>query len=265
MKTIQNGCEIFYLEEGCPDSLPVVFIHGMLFDHHTWRPQIDALCSRFRAVAWDMRGHGESGTGDGQYTHRMFAEDLIAVLDHLGIERAVLCGLSMGGSIAVRAFELDPGRICGLVLCDTGSGPDSDEAKRWRELAIRDIKRNGLKMFAGEFMEKVFSPAALTAEPEMVKAVRTAILALSPLAVCGALLAQAGRPDMTAALSAITIPTLLLVGEDDLLTPPSLMYSMHMKIPRSEVRVIPGAGHASNLENPSLFNKYLLEFLERNF
>ena len=231
----------------------------MLFEHSTWRPQIDALGRRFRTVAWDVRGHGRSETGDGQYTYRMFVDDLVALLDHLRIERAVLCGLSMGGSIALRTVELHPERVRALVLCDTHSAADSNHAKCWRELAISEIKRYGLEMFAEEFIRKVFLPSPFSGKQEIIKAIRATILAMSPSAVCGSLLAQAGRTDTTDVLTRINVPTLLLVGEDDTLTPPSVMRSMHNQIPGSELRVIPNAGHASNLENPSVFNKYLAD------
>ncbi len=263
MKTVLNGCEIFYIDEGNPDGIPVFFIHGMLFDHRTWRPQIDALGRRFRVVACDVRGHGRSGAGDGQYTYRMFVDDLVALLDHLRIERTVLCGLSMGGSIALRTIELHPERVRALVLCDTHSAPDSNHAKYWREQAIEEIKRNGLKVFADEFLRKVFRPATFLSTPEIIEAVRSTILATSPAAVCGALLAQAGRTDTTPALSGINVPVLLLAGEEDALTPPSVMLSMQEKIPRSELRIIPDAGHVSNLENPTVFNNYLEEFLNK--
>lgn len=263
MKTVLNGCEIFYIDEGNPDGLPVLFIHGMLFDHRTWRPQIDVLVRRFRVVAYDVRGHGHSEAGDGQFTYRMFVNDLIALLDHLGIKRAVLCGLSMGGSIALRTIELHPERVLALVLCDTHSAPDSNHAKYWREQAIEEIKRNGLKMFADEFLRKVFHPTTFLSRPEIIEAVRATILATSPAAVCGALLAQAGRTDTTPALTEIKVPTLLLAGEEDTLTPPSVMHSMQEKIPRSELRIVPAAGHVSNLENPDVFNNYLEEFLDK--
>lgn len=262
MKTILNGCGIHYIDEGDPEGIPVVFIHGMLFDHRTWRPQVDALRGRFRIIAFDARGHGNSDAGDCQYTHRMFAEDLAALLDHLRIERAVLCGLSMGGAVALRTFELFRERVLGLLLCDTHSASDSNEAKQRRELAISEIKSNGFEHFAEGFLRMVFRPAFFSARPEIIEEVRATILATTPLAACGVLLAQAARTDTTPLLSEIGVPTLLLAGEDDILTPPSIMHSMHLKIPRSEFRIIPEAGHASNMENPSDFNKYLLEFLD---
>jgi 3-oxoadipate enol-lactonase len=262
METILNVDEICYIEEGKEDGLPVVLVHGMVFDHRMWLPQIAALRKNFRIIAYDVRGHGKSAVGDGQYTYRMFVEDLVAVLDHLKIERAALCGLSMGGSIALRTVELYPERVRALVLCDCHGAADSNDAKYWRELAINAIKRNGLAAFSDDFVRKIFAPHTFSSRPEMVEMIRSTIIGTSPLAICGALLAQAARTDTTSIFPHINVPTLLLVGEEDTLTPPSLMRSMHEKIPESELRIISGAGHISNLENPDEFNGYLMRFLE---
>ncbi len=263
MQTVLNGSETFYVEEGTTYEIPVVFIHGMCFDHRMWLRQIDTLHKHFHVIAYDVRGHGRSGVGDGQYTYRMFVDDLVALLDHLGIERAVLCGLSMGGAIALRTVEIHPERVRALVLCDTHSGADSNEAKYWRELAIKAIKQDGLETFTDEFVRKVFAPATFAIQPGIVEMIRSTIIATSPLAACGALLAQAARTDTTSTLSRITVPTLLLAGEEDALTPPSLMRAMHEKIRHSELCIISGAGHVSNLESPDEFNKFLLQFLEK--
>jgi 3-oxoadipate enol-lactonase len=261
METIFNVEEIYYIEEGKEDGLPVVLVHGMVFDHRMWLPQIEALRKSFRVIAYDVRGHGKSAVGDGQYTYRMFVEDLVALLDHLQIERAVLCGLSMGGAIALRTVELFRDRVHALVLCDTHGAADSNEAKFWRELAIKTIKRHGLEAFADDFVRKVFAPGTFSSRPEIVDMIRSTVLGTSPLAACGALLAQAARTDTTSTFTQVNVPTLLLVGEEDNLTPPSLMFSMHEKIRESELRIISRAGHVSNLENAEEFNGHLLRFL----
>jgi 3-oxoadipate enol-lactonase len=263
MDSLSNVGGICCFDHGKKYGLPVVFTHGMLFDHRMWLPQIAALGNRFRVIAYDVRGHGKSTIGDGQYTYRMFVEDLVALLDHLQIESAVLCGLSMGGSIALRTVELYPERVRALVLCDCNGAADSNEAKCWRELAINEVKQNGLAAFAEDFIRKVFAPRTFSSRPEIVEMIRSTILGISPLAVCGALLAQAARTDTTSTFPLINVPTLLLAGEKDGLTPPSLMRSMHEKIPASEFRIISGAGHVSNLENAEEFNEHLLRFLDR--
>ena len=129
MKAVVNGGEVFYVERGISDAAPIVLIHGFPFSHEMWEPQIEVLQKRFRVIAYDLRGHGKSGVGDGQYTLEFFVDDLLGLLGHLKIERAVLCGLSMGGYIALRAVERNPERVRSLILADTQSKADSNEAK----------------------------------------------------------------------------------------------------------------------------------------
>jgi 3-oxoadipate enol-lactonase len=142
-----NGIKMQYIDVGNPDALPVILIHGMTFDHRSWNPQIELLKQNYRVIAYDIRGHGKTDVGDGQYTYKMFVNDLITLLDHLEIDKAVFCGLSMGGAIAIRAFEMYPERIKALILCDTRSEADSNETKYWRENSIELIKQNGIGPF----------------------------------------------------------------------------------------------------------------------
>ena len=140
MKISIDDITISYFEYGSIQGLPVVFIHGFPFNHNMWKPQLLELPKGIHAIAYDVRGHGSSSVGDGQYTLELFVDDLIALLDHLGIEKAILCGLSMGGYIAQRTAERHPNRIEGLVLCDTKSGTDTDEEKIKRTDSIKTVK-----------------------------------------------------------------------------------------------------------------------------
>ena len=263
MKAVVNGGEIFYVDVGVSKATPIVLIHGFPFSHEMWDPQIEALQKRFRVIAYDLRGHGKSGVGDGQYTLEFFVDDLLALLDHLKIETAVLCGLSMGGYIALRTVERNPGRVRGLILADTQAKADSNEAKLKRAAAIKSVKANGVKAYAEGFVKSVFAPQTFTNNKAIVEKIRKTIEANSSLGICGALLALASRTDTTEALSGIKAPTLILVGEYDALTPPLASQEMHNKIPNSEIHVIPNAAHMSNLENSDDFNKHLLDFLGR--
>ncbi len=263
MKLEVNGYTMYYREQGPPDGLPVVFIHGFPFSHRLWDPQLETLPDRFRGVAYDVRGHGASDVGDGQYSVEFFVDDLLGLLDHLAIDQAVVCGLSMGGYIALRALERHPDRFQGLVLCDTRSTADPDQTKVERARTIRAVKTGGVEPFAEEFVKAVFAPATLKANPPTVKLIRDIIAATDPLAIGGTLLALAARTDTTPALSRITLPTLILVGQHDALTPVANSEAMAALLPRAELHIIPGAGHVSNLENPTVFNEHLLTFLER--
>lgn len=258
-----NGIGLNYQERGLPQGMPVVFIHGFPFSHAMWEPQMMALPHDIRAISYDVRGHGSSDVGDGQYTIELFVDDLVALLDELGIRQAVLCGLSMGGYIALRAVERNPDRIRALILCDTRSEADSNEAKIKRANQMKSVKQTGSAAFAEGFVKAVFAPETFKTHPTAVETVRKIIEATPPLSIAATLLALAARTDTTPALSGIEIPTLILVGEKDTLTPPSASEAMHKQIKNSVLHSIPNAAHMSNLENPAAFNKHLLEFLKR--
>ncbi len=259
-----NGWSMNYVERGAPGAAPVIFIHGFPFSHEIWEPQMRALPNQFRAIAYDLRGHGQSDVGDGQYTIEFFVDDLIALMDHLVVERATVCGLSIGGYIALRALERHPDRFHGLVLCDTKSAPDSDEGRVKRAASLKSVKMSGVGPFADGFVKTVFAASTFNTHPEIVESIRGVIKGTSPLAIGGTLLALASRTDTTPSLANIAVPTLILCGEHDILTPPRESESMHGKIAGSVYHTIPSAAHLSNLENPAAFNERLIAFLKSN-
>jgi 3-oxoadipate enol-lactonase len=263
MKIKLNGLTMNYAERGLPQGTPVVFIHGFPFDHSMWDPQMKALPNHFRAITYDVRGHGMSDVGDGQYTIEFFVDDLIALLDHLVIDKAIFCGLSMGGYIALRAYERHPGRFKALVLCDTKSEADTNDGKIKRSATLKTVKTEGVGVFASEFVKIIFAPQTFQAQPDVIDSIKSTIVANSPLGISGAALALATRTDTTGVLSKIAVPTLILVGEDDHLTPPSASQAMQRQIAGSELHIIHQAGHMSNLENAPEFNKHLIDFLNR--
>ncbi len=263
MREVVNGNEAYWVDEGESDAQPIVLIHGFPFSHEMWNPQIEVFAKQFRVIAYDLRGHGKSGVGDGQYVLEFFVDDLIGLLDRLKIGKAVLCGLSMGGYIALRAVERNPERVSGLILADTQAKADSNEAKLKRAAAVRSVKANGVNAYADSFVKSVFTPQSLGSKSEAVENIRRIIQSNSSLGICGALLALVSRTDTTETLAEINIPTLILVGEHDTLTPPTASQEMHNRIPSSEIHLIPGAAHLSNLENTYEFNKQVLSFLDR--
>jgi 3-oxoadipate enol-lactonase len=263
MKASVNGAELYYEDTGNPAGVPVVLIHGFPFSHEMWRPQVELLQDRFRVITYDVRGHGRSEVGDGQYTIELFVDDLISLLDHLKVEKAVLCGLSMGGYIALRAVERNPERCRALILCDTSSEADNNEAKLRRAASIKTVKRDGVKAYAETFVKAVFASESLTKKPEIVAMIRAIIESNSALAICGTLLALAGRTETTSSLPKFEVPTLILVGELDKLTPHSLSMKMRDNLRYAELHIISGAAHMSNLENPEEFTSHLLSFLNK--
>ena len=258
-----NGFSLNYQERGLPQGPPVVFIHGFPFSHAMWNDQMMALPQDFRAISYDIRGHGKSEAGDGQYSIEFFVDDLIGLLDELGIKKAVLCGLSMGGYIALRTHERHPDRIRALILCDTRSEADPNEARIKRANQVKAVKAQGVKAFAEGFVKAVFAPATFKSNPKAIESIRAIIEAISPLSIAGTLLALAARTDTTSSLASVAVPTLIMVGEHDSLTPPPASESMHKHIKGSQLQIIPEAAHMSNIENPAVFNKHLIDFLKK--
>lgn len=258
-----NGINLFFEDTGPRNALPVIFLHAFPLSSAMWSGQVAALSDRYRVVTMDVRGFGRSVDPTGQYTLEIFVDDLVSLMDHLGLQQAVLCGLSMGGYIALRTTERAPDRVCGLVLCDTRSEADSNEARLKRGDAIKAIRFAGLPGFAAKFVQQVFAPVTIERQPELVRQARSWIESNQPSGVCGALLAMAARTDTTGALGIIRTPTLVLAGDQDALTPPSVAQAMAARIAGAECHAIPDAGHMSNLENPAVFNARLREFLDR--
>jgi 3-oxoadipate enol-lactonase len=259
---LANGITANYLERGNPNGLPIIFLHGFPFSHKMWDPQMRALPSSYRAICYDIRGHGESQVADGQYTIEFFVDDLIALLDYLVIDKAVLCGLSMGGYIALRAVERHPERVRALILADTKSTADSNEARVKRSASMTSVKSEGIPAFAESFSKAIFAQETFSKNSHAVTFIKDLIRANTILGISGTLLAMAARTDTTESLSRINVPTLILVGEEDAITPPSEAEAMHSMISGSKLVRIPGAAHMSNIENEAAFNLALLEFLK---
>ncbi len=260
MKLISNDIKIF--EEGNNNALPVIFIHGFPFDHNMWKEQMNELSSDFYCISYDIRGLGESLSGDGQYTMEIFVDDLLSVIEVLKIEKAVLCGLSMGGYIALRAVERMESKFKGLILCDTKSEADSDEGKLKRAESINTINKEGLESFMPGFINNCFSDHFKISKKSKYREIVDRAIVFDPVGVKGCLLAMAGRTDTTSYLSKIKIPTLILYGENDILLTPDIMKEMADKISNSEFYTVPDSGHIISIENPGVVNDRLLHFLK---
>ena len=258
-----DGSPFNYVDNGNTAGPPVVFLHGFPFSHEMWKPQLNVIGKTYRTIAYDLRGHGDSYVGDGQFTIEGHVDDLIALLDYLKIQKTVIVGLSMGGYITLRAIERNPDRFIAAVLCDTRGEADANEAKLKRAAGAVSVKKNGSAAFAEGFVKAVFAEGSMKSKPAAVESIRNTISKTPPLSIAGTLIALAGRTDTTASLSNIKIPTLILVGEHDAITPPSASQAMKEKIAGSELHIVPGAAHMSNIENQDFFNEKLLSFLKR--
>lgn len=252
---------LHFTDDGPRDAETVVLLHAFPVSGAMWAPQVEALRARWRVVVPDIRGLGRSEAGDGQHTLEHLVDDLLALLDALAVERAVLCGLSMGGYIALRTAERAPERVRALVLADTRPEADANPARLARAAALRRLKEEGVAAFAEGFTTSALSPATRATRPATVAQVRAMIEANAPLGIGGALLALVSRTDTAESLGKIGVPALILVGAEDTLTPPALSEAMAARIPNARLAVIPGAGHLSSLENPDAFNTALIAFL----
>ena len=253
----------FYIDRGNKAGVPIIFIHGFPFDHSTWDEQVKIIPSRFRPIAYDIHGHGQSEAGDGPFSIEFFVDDLFSLIEYLDLEQCVLCGLSMGGYIALRAIERKPDLFNGLILCDTRSEPDINETKINRAASIKLIREQGIKKYADESVKNLFWTENIRKNIPAIALIKSIIEKMSSEAISYTLMALAARTDTTESLEQIRIPTLIIVGEYDKITPPIVAEALHENITGSDLVVIKDAGHLSNLDNPEEFNIALLEFLEK--
>jgi pimeloyl-ACP methyl ester carboxylesterase len=262
MNTVSLGdITLSYREAGA--GSPILFVHGFPLDHSMWNGQIDVLSKRFRAIAPDLRGFGRSGVTDGVVTMERMADDLAALLDALAIgEPIVLCGLSMGGYIALEFWRKYAARLRGLVFCDTRAAADKPEIAANRLTTAERVLTEGVRPVADSMKLRVFSPRTAETHPHLVEATERVMHRTDPRGVATASRGMARRRDFTAELKDIECPALVLVGADDALSPPSEMEAMAAGIPDALFRIIPDAGHLAPLEQPTATNAALEEFLD---
>ncbi len=258
-----NGIDVAYQVSG-PWGRPwVVLVHGFPFSGAVWAAQVEALESEFQVLSYDLRGLGQSQLGDAPPSIDTYVDDLIALLDRLGIARAGLVGHSLGGYIALRAIERADDRFWSLVLCDTTSDPDDAAGKQGRDAAILALDEHGVE----PFVEKLL-PRLLALPETTTGAALLALMRHSPVAgMKHALSAMRDRSDTTGSLARIAVPVLVIVGDGDVITPPSAARALVAHIGRENrgaiLEVLADAGHVSNLEAAAAFDVALLTFLER--
>jgi pimeloyl-ACP methyl ester carboxylesterase len=229
-----------------------------------WDPQVEALAATHRVVRFDARGFGGSGIDEvTPLTMERIADDGAFLLDQLGIERAVVGGCSMGGYAAFALLRRHRKRIAGLVLQDTRAGADTPEAKANRATLAAKVLAEGAAAAVEAFLPKLVGETSHRQRPALEAGVRERILAASPRGIANALHGLAARTDSRETLAKIAVPTLVLVGAEDVLTPPDEARAMAAAIPGARLEVIPRAGHLANLENPDAVNAALRAFLVR--
>lgn len=241
---------------------PVLLVHAFPLNSKMWEPQIEALSDRFRFIAPDLRGFGASDAPDdrSRYTVDSFADDLKAVLDDAGVTEAVVCGLSLGGYVAFAFLRKYRSSVKALVLADTRPEADAPENITKRTGQQEMVASEGTGGLIEALSGALLGEPTREKKPDVVAHAKQ--LMDNPAAgFIGALEAMKQRPDSTGDMAGIDVPTLIVVGENDGVTPPDLSRNMHEHIGGSTLVVIPEAGHLSNLEAPEAFNGALAEFL----
>jgi pimeloyl-ACP methyl ester carboxylesterase len=258
-----NGTELEWRDRGSGEA--VLLIHGFPLNSAMWGAQLTALSPDWRVIAPDLRGFGASELGSADVTLGMdlLARDLAALLDHLGIERAVVCGLSMGGYVAFEFFRQFRDRVRALVLCDTRAGQDPVETQRARgTLAERVIAENTIDPVIEGLLPKLVSSRTTRRNPGVVAMVRAMMQEAAPDSVARALHSMATRADSEPLLRTIDVPTLVLVGSDDVITNRGQAEMMARGIRGARLEIVPGAGHLPPVEQPEEFNQFLNQFLD---
>jgi pimeloyl-ACP methyl ester carboxylesterase len=252
--------EMAYLDVGVGPA--VLMLHGFPFDKSMWTDQVDALTAAgFRVVVPDLRGLGATKAVVEISTMDDMARDAVALLDRLQIGEAVVCGLSMGGYVALELVHLFPERVSGLVLAGTRAPADNEQERAGREQQVQTMMRAGMVPISIATLPKLLAERTRAEKPGVVKDVRRMITRADPKGAAAAQRGMAARRDYTEDLSNIKAPTLIIVGREDPIRPVTDAEFMQERIPNSRLEIIEDAAHLTNMEQPKAFNRVLIDFL----
>jgi len=238
----------------------LLFLHGFPHNRSLWSPQLAGLSAQARCIAIDLRGCGESTVAP-PYSMDQYADDVAGFMDWLGIEQAVICGLSMGGYVALALWRRHRERVHALILADTRATPDSEDAREKRRAMAQLAREKGAAAVADAVIPGMVGKHTRENAPHIVDNVYRMLKSANVAGIVGALEAMRERPDSTPTLATIDVLTLVVVGEDDVLTPVADAEAMHRAIYGSRLQVLARAGHVSNVERPAAFNHVVGEFL----
>lgn len=256
---LPGGLSLSYDEMG--SGMPLLFVHGWPHDHTLWSGQLTCLSTRARCIAPDLRGFGGSSV-QGPYSMEQYADDLAAFLDHLGLDQVVVCGLSMGGYVAMAMLRRHPRRVRALILADTRATADTDEGREKRARLVAFVEAHGVPALAVRQLKAMVAATTLSSRPELCQSL-VQLMSAAPLeGVVGALRAMAARPSSVELLSRVEVPVLVIGGAEDSFTPPNELRAMAAGIPGSRFELLEGGGHVSPFERPAAFNHVVAEFLE---
>jgi pimeloyl-ACP methyl ester carboxylesterase len=250
-----------------PTDTLVVFLHAFPLNAEMWMPQLRAVPEGWAAVAPDFRGFGDSTPDDAGIVRagarlEEYADDVIALMDGLGVPRAALCGCSMGGYAAFALLRRAPGRVAGLLLADTRAAADTDAASASRAAMLDLLDRGGPAAVAAEMRPKLVGPTTRQTRPDVLAAVDSLMDSATARGIGFAVARMRNRPDATSDLAAFRGPVSVVVGEEDALTPPVEAAAMAAGVPGAAFMAIPRAGHLANLESPEAFNEAIRGWLK---
>ncbi|MBZ5720350.1 MAG: alpha/beta hydrolase [Acidobacteriia bacterium] len=262
MPVIQSGdAEIFY--ESLGSGPPLVLLHPFPAHRALWMPAAHALLLRYRVILPDLRGHGDSGIGEGPATMQKHAADLARVLDHAEVGRACFAGVSIGGYVLFEFWRKFRDRVAALALFNTKAQPDAPEARAARLQSAAEVLERGNEPFIESMLPKLLGRTTRTARPDLVEAARAMMRKMSPEDISLVQRGMAERPDSVPTLKTINVPTLIVTGDEDILTGPPEAELMRQSIPGSQMKVITKAGHYSPWEQPEEAGRLLRQFLEQ--
>jgi pimeloyl-ACP methyl ester carboxylesterase len=262
LRQVKSGdAEIVYRVLG--EGPPVVLLHPFPANHEFWLPVGESLASCYRVILPDLRGHGDSGLGEGPATMEKHAGDIARVMDDADIGRAPLVGVSIGGYALFEFWRRNRGRAAALVLCNTKAPADSAEARAARLQAARDVLERGTEQFFESMIPRLLAKTTRETRPDLVEGVVRMMRKMSPEDVAQVQRGMAERLDSMDTLKTINVPTLLVTGDEDILTGVNEAELTRQHISGSQLRVIPKAGHYSPWEQPEEAGKLLRQFLER--
>lgn len=256
--------ELHFTTAGPPKGTPIVLLHGFPLDGSLWSAQRDALTEvGYRVVLPDLRGHGHSPVGNGPATMAAMAVDVWRLADRLGLKTVILGGFSLGGYVALQMYKEQSQRILGLVLAGTRAEPETPEGRLARDRLVEEVRRGGMNVLVETMGPNFLTPATRKESPDLVRRVASVIRQNPSLGAIQALQGMRDRPDQRPLLPRLRVPTLILVGEEDPVTPPRLSEAMAAAIPQAELHVLSKAAHLTPVEAPHDFNRALLAWLSR--
>jgi 3-oxoadipate enol-lactonase len=261
MERLRSGdAEIVYQIEG--SGPPVVLLHPFPCHHEFWNPVAPALTSRYRLILPDLRGHGDSEIGEGPALIEKHAQDVARVMDAAGVSKAALVGCSIGGYILFEFWRRLRERVTAMVICDSRPQPDAAEARANRLKVAADVLEQGTEPFFESMIPKLMGRTTVSTRPDVVDGARRMMRKMSAEDVSQVQRGMAERPDSVGDLKSITVPTLIVIGEEDVLSTLADGELMRQKIPGSQLKVIPKAGHYAPYEQPEAVGRILRQFLD---